>query len=379
VSGPRVALLVRAYAPTVGGAERQVGALAPLLREAGFDAHVVSRSVQGLPRHDEVDGVPVHRLPAPGPRAAASAGWTAGALALLRRLRPDVLHAHELFSPATTALAARRLLGIPVVGTAHRSGALGDVQLLRESRGGERRLRAVTRGVDRFVVISAEIADELAGAGVEPRRLVHIPNGVDVRRFHPAGPGERQELRARLGVPVDGPLVLFTGRLAEEKRVGHLLDVWPAVRTRHPGATLVALGEGPLGAELRGRQVDGAVLPGLVDDVEPWHRAADLFVLPSVAEGLSVAMLEALASGVPPLVTSVGGTGQVVTPGRNGWVVPPDDVPALERALVDLLADLDGLRRAGEAGRRTVEDGYTLQSALRRHADLYTELATRGR
>jgi glycosyltransferase involved in cell wall biosynthesis len=372
----RVAMLIRAYAPRVGGAERQLGAIAPRLKAAGVDVHVITRRDHQLPAFSVVDDIPVHRVPVPGPPAVASLAYTAGALALLRRLRPDVVHAHEFFSPGTTASAAKRLLHLPIVATAHRSGPLGDIATLRASRGGEQRLAALRTNVDRFVVISDDISDELAAVGIPRQRQVQIVNGVDERRFHPPEPGEKARLRAELGLPLAGPLALFTGRLADEKRVAHLLDVWPAVRSRHPEASCAVLGTGELEPQLRSRNVAGVHFYGLVDDVSPYHRASDLFVLPSIAEGLSVAMLEALASGVPALMSNVGGTGQVIEHGHNGWLTEPDDVPALRDALIALLGDPALSQRMGQQGRRTVEARYTLDVAVGRHVELYRQVAT---
>lgn len=372
--GPRVAVLIHGYHPRVGGAEKQMGAVAPLLTARGVDVHVITRRTRGLPALELVDGVPVHRVPAPGPPPVASLVYTATALLVLRRLRPQVLHAHEFISPATTALFAKRLLGPPTAVTAHRSGALGDVALLRARRSGPRRLESLRRHVDAFVVISTDIGEELAGIGVPAHRQVHVPNGVDVERFRPAADGEQQRLRTELGLP-EGPLALFAGRLAPEKRVAQLLGVWDGVRDAVPGATLAVLGTGQEETALRQQAGDGVVFGGAVGDVAPWLRAADVFVLPSIAEGLSVAMLEAMATGLPALVTDVGGARDVIHPGEDGWIVPPDDVPALREALRTLLADPALRRRVGDRARVRVEDSYSLRAAADRLDALYRRMA----
>lgn len=111
----RVAMIIQGYYPRLGGAERQLGAIAPRLQAMGVNIQVLTRRYPGLKSREDVAGIPVHRLPVPGPKPLASLAFTMSALLLLRKLRPDIIHAHELFSPATTAVAARRLLGIPVV------------------------------------------------------------------------------------------------------------------------------------------------------------------------------------------------------------------------------------------------------------------------
>ncbi len=121
-----VAMLIQGYLPRVGGAERQLAYVAPLLQAQKVRVDVITRRYRGLTAFEVVDGVPVHRMPVPGPKALASLSYTVAAVSLLRRLRPSVVRAHEMFSPATTALAARAVLGCAVVVTAHRGGVLGD-------------------------------------------------------------------------------------------------------------------------------------------------------------------------------------------------------------------------------------------------------------
>ena len=376
----RVALLIQKYWPWIGGAERQLGDVAPALAASGLDVHVITRQLPGTSRLEHVDGVPVHRIPVPGWRPLASVTYTLRTLLLLRRLRPDVVHAHELLSPATTALGARLLFGVRASATAHRSGPLGDVAVLTGNEMGGQRLRLLARWIDRFIVIASEISDELEAAGVPRSRQMHIANGVDTDRFRPPVPGEAERLRTELGLP-SGPMALFTGRLAPEKRVGMLIDLWPRVREAVPDAQLVIAGTGPEEDDLRRRAGDGVLLAGPVEDVAGWHRTADVFVLPSMAEGLSVAMLEAMASGSPPVMSAVGGTGDVLAHGETAWLVNPDVPEELVAGLVRLLSDPAERGRLGAAARERAVSGFSLATTVRRHAELYRELAgvTRSR
>ncbi|WP_026369635.1 glycosyltransferase family 4 protein [Kallotenue papyrolyticum] len=371
----RIAMLIQRYYPLVGGAERQVGALAPLLRSSGLDVQIVTRRYAGLADFELIDGVPVHRLPIPGPKACASLSYTLCALPLLRRLRPDLVHAHELFSPATTALLAKHLLHVPVIATLHRSGAPGDVQRLRQKLLGTQRLALFKRYIDLFVCISQEIRGELMAVGVAESQMVCIPNGVDPIRFAPVSEANKRELRRRLGLP-EGPLVIFSGRLVPEKRVQHLLAIWPALRQICPQAVLVILGTGPLETELRAMAGAGVVFAGLVDDVHLYYQAADIFVLPSVAEGLSVAMLEAMATGLAVVVTDVGGAAEVINAGQHGLLVPPDDPMALQTALLTLLLDAEQRRSFGLQARQRVLERYALPAVAQQLISVYQRLRT---
>src|SRR5262245_55216496 len=118
----RVAMIIQDYLPRVGGAERQLAALAPLLREQNVEIFILTRRYTSLSPYELIGGVPVYRLPIMKPGPVASLMFTLTALPLLRRLRPDLVHAHGLFSPTTTAVAARRWLGVPVAAKVLRGG-----------------------------------------------------------------------------------------------------------------------------------------------------------------------------------------------------------------------------------------------------------------
>ena len=357
----RVAMLIHGYPPRVGGAERVLAALIPELRALNITAHVLTRRFAGLLPFEMVNGVPVHRLPAPGPKLTASLSFTLAGLLTLQRLRPEIIHAHEMFSAATTAVTAKQFLRVPVVVTAHSSGpVVGDVQRLQKRFLGPQRLRAFQRQVDMFIAISRAIDAEFAAIGVPEARRVLIPNGVDIVRFAPVSADEKRAPRLALGLPEAGPVVVFTGRLIAAKRAQNLIAVWPAVRALHPHATLLIAGSGPEEESLRATAEPGVQFTGNVTDVLPYLQAADLFVLPSAAEGLSVAMLEAMAVGLAPLVTRVGGAEDVIEHGLNGWLIPPDDPAALQAALLTLLADETLRARLGQFARESVAHTYAL-------------------
>ncbi len=111
----RVAMLIQRYLPHVGGAEKQLQQLAPRLKDLGFELHILTRHEKGLKRFEVIDGVPVHRLPATGPKAWAAVTFNLSALWTLIRLRPDVIHAHEILRPATIALHAKSILRRPIL------------------------------------------------------------------------------------------------------------------------------------------------------------------------------------------------------------------------------------------------------------------------
>ena len=371
----RVVMVLQRYYPHIGGAERQVAALAPHLQAEGIDLTVVTRRYdRHLPAFELVNSVPVYRLPTPGPKAVAAFTFTATAQWVVMRCRPHLIHAHELLSPATVAITAKRFLRVPVVAKVLNGGSLGDIAKLQQRASGQRRLVLLQRQVDRFIAISHEIDKELANVGVLPQKRIFIPNGVDVTHFHPVTQAEKERLRKQLNLP-DGLLVLFTGRLTGQKRLDLLLDLWPSLRNQHPKVNLLLLGTGDEEAALKARGVLGVSFLDPVPDVAPYLQAADLFVLPSAAEGLSNALLEAMATGLPALATQVGGAGDLIEHAHNGWLIPPNRPAALHDGLTTLLADSNLRQRLGCAARSTVERHYSLTTVAHRLQKLYRQLA----
>ena len=371
-----VAMLIQRYYPHLGGAENQLRSLVPLLRARGISVVVLTRAATCSPLVDRVDGATVFRLPVGGGKLAAGLAYVVGALAVLRRLRRriDVLHAHELLSPATAGVVAKYLSGQPLVVKVLRGGQLSDLRALRRRPLGAARWGLYRRSVDSFIAISREIERELLGAGVPSSRLVRIPNGVDTTRFIPVGTGQQRcEVRRRLGLD-DAPTAVYTGRLAREKRVDVLVGVWPRVRARVPAAQLLVVGEGPLETELRRLRSAGVVLVGRQESVLPYLQASDVFVLPSIAEGLSNAMLEAMACGLACLVHRHGGAADVLEDGYSGCFLPDATEDALVQSLVRLLQDRTTCARLGARARRRVIEAYSLEATADALAALYRTL-----
>src|SRR5687767_1062493 len=110
-TAPRIAMIIHDFLPRVGGAERQLAAIAPLLQRRGFEVHILTRLYPGLPRLENMQDVIVHRLPAPGPKPIASLFFTINIVNMLRRLKPNIVHSYSLLSPTTGAVASKRLFG----------------------------------------------------------------------------------------------------------------------------------------------------------------------------------------------------------------------------------------------------------------------------
>jgi glycosyltransferase involved in cell wall biosynthesis len=208
---------------------------------------------------------------------------------------------------------------------------------------------------------------------------VTIYNGVDVTRFPVASVQATAQARRAIGMPVGVPLVGSLGRLHPQKGFSDLLTAFAQVRQRVSSVRLFVAGDGELRddleAQARSLGIAAAVtFAGVRADVSEILAALDVFVLPSLWEGMPNAVLEAMAAGLPVVATAVGGTPEVVVDRVTGLLVPPQDPGALARAIERLLRD-PGLRRTmGRAGRRRVERHFHIQETVRQVQDLYEAL-----
>jgi glycosyltransferase involved in cell wall biosynthesis len=234
-------------------------------------------------------------------------------------------------------------------------------------------LRAATVAWERLgarwahAVICVSEAERAAGADVGIDAEWHVvPNGVDLRTFRPSS---RTLARARLGLD-DAPTVVCVGRLCRQKGQDLLLDAWPAVRVAVPGARLELVGDGPDHAALAARRLPGVSLRGRRDDVPDWYSAADVVALPSRWEGMSLAVLEALACGASLVAADVTGVRESLPPDHRG-LVPPDDTDALAGAVAARLVDSGLASEEGALGADHVARRHSLESTCEGIAAVY--------
>ncbi len=287
----------------------------------------------------------------------------------LRGRGAHVVHTHNTAAGFYGALAGR-LAGLPIVHTKHGQNLTG---------GSQKTLSRVTYLLTEHVVAVSEPARELARSeGARPEQLSVIDNGVDLSRFSERE-RRRAEARERVGAG-EGELVVGTvGRLAAVKNQGLLIDSARDVSSiAGRRIVLVIVGDGPEKSRLAARAQGGppglrVVLPG-AGRAEEWMPAFDIFVLSSDSEGLPIALLEAMACGLPAVVTGVGAMPEVVERGRSGIVVPPGDREALAQAIGTLGSDASPREALGAAARRRVQERYSAETMARAYEALYRKV-----
>jgi glycosyltransferase involved in cell wall biosynthesis len=382
-SAPAVTIFCWCYHPFPGGgADRVMQQVAEFLVRRGGRVSVLTKTFPGIPRHEMVNGVDVQRVRTfEIPRIRFFSYLTSAFARQLFRRRPgQVLHVNQFYLQVPLSIWVGRLRGMRVVIGVHGSGVVGDIQRLeRLPLGLGRWILRVGRSADAMISLTDEMTQELLTAGMPPKRVVQIPNGVDCARFAPVASERRVALRAQCALPADRPLVLFVGRFAYQKAVDVLLRAWKKLHERCPEALLVLSGAGPLKAEMEALShelgLDDAVrFLGWTDQMLPLYQTADLFVLSSWSEGMSIALLEAMACGLPPVVTAVPGNTDLVTQEHNGLLFPPGDEEALAAALERMLSDSALRARLAAAARETITSQYSVEQMNQRYVRLYQQV-----
>ncbi|MDE2236725.1 MAG: glycosyltransferase family 4 protein, partial [Elusimicrobia bacterium] len=364
--------------PYLGGAEKQALELAAALRRRGAQVSVATRRVGGLPRCEEIRGVPVTRLWRAGSGLLDSVSFAACLAAFLwrQRSRYDAIHVHLAGSPAVAAALLGRLLGKRVVVKLGGGAGIGELAASSRTRAGRLKLRALARWSPLFVAVTRELVGE-ARLYLGPVAVFRVPNGVDVERYKPVPPARKAALRRRLGWPADATIFLYVGRLSAEKRLPRFAELWAEEARKAPASSFfAAVGAGPerealSGALKRAGALERSSVPGPMADVEAAYAAADVFVLPSISEGLSNALLEAMASGCAALASRVGGALEAVEEGRSGLLFAPRDEGELRRCLRRFLDDPALAAQLGRRGRELAAARYSLETVAQAYEALY--------
>lgn len=365
----RLLYFAQSFLPVIGGAEVFLDGLARRLVAHGHEVKVIAARKRGL--EGELD-VPYElvRYTKPFYRRA----WPSyGAAHLLRAhlaTKPDVVHAHGTYPPGYAVAAYARLAKVPWVVRPIGFDILPD-EPLRADPVIERRIARTLCSATRVIAQSLELEELARGLGVPAARIVRIPNAVDPF----TAPRE----------PAREPTVAALGIFHRKKGFDLLLDAFARVRERVPNAKLVLAGDGEERAALA-RRVDelglaaSVSLPGLLRGDEKAKLLANawLFVSSARREPFSNANLEALAAGLPMVVTAVGGNREIVGERENGLLVPPDDAGALANGIVELLGDAAARARFGCASAERAKH-YAWDAIVDRYEAVYRELAELAR
>lgn len=402
-ANPRICLLTDSYYPVVGGGEAHARLLCAELRRLGVPVFVLTgHKVTASPAFETVDGVPVYRVPPAGFKRLGKYLMLGSSFWRLLRVRReyDVIYVCGIRTLGLVAVVAARLLGKGCVLRSESRGELSGGFIWEKTDGRINRLlkslfilpvtirNLVLRRADAFLSIAGVIRDEYRACRVPAAKIADIPNGIDVQRFCPIDPELRTGLRRKLNLPEQGRLFAYTGKLNRGKGLEFLVRVWKDWGARHPDCRLLLIGSGAmqfLSCEDELREYvtrnsldESVIFVGSVGNVEDYLRAADFFVFPSESEAMPLALMEALATGLPTVASDIAGCRTVITDGREGRLAPPNDSAAWAAGLDSLIGDSARVAAWSRSGRETVAKTFGIARIAEAHLQLFKTVANKG-
>lgn len=380
----RVLMLSRQFHPWVGGIEKLAQHLAEKMRERGIDARIVTGWWFRGTRHREViNGVPVTRIFSFWEMFHIKGLRKFGAYTcmfnlfwyLVRRRREyDLIHCFAVNEHTFVAVLASGLLGKKVFVAGMSSGPFGDIQKMRNDKfvpGQRFMLPTIVRHSGYVVALNDEMAQDVLSAGFPPEKIRRIPDGVEV---------EGIPVKTDYGLDHNVTLT-FVGRFEPKKGpdlairgFSHVVDARPDV-----GWRLLMIGDGRMRQELEGmvRQLglsERVVFCGIVDDLHEYWAQTDIYIHSSRGEGMSLALLAAMASGLPTVATHISGNVDVITDGVNGLLTEPESQDDLTRAVLQLFDDEMLRGRLGKEASRTIVARFSIDRVVDKYIELYQDL-----
>lgn len=382
----RVAMVTRRYWPLASGSGTIMAHLAAGLLVEGVRCTIITpRWNPSWPQSMTHGAATVVRLPISSYRTWRDMryGWTLSTFLRRHADEFNLIYVSELKHEAAAASAAGQRLGWPVVLRAENSGFTGDCHWQLNAPLG-RRIKQHCGRAAALLASSPIVHRELIAAGFPRERIHLVPSGIPA--LEESAAEDRAAYRAAfaeadtsLALPKEAALVVFIGRLTEDKGLPDLLRAWSLVTRGRPHARLWLVGEGPEQQRLADLTAslgisDSVVLPGVFDAPQDILRAADLFVYPVLEAGTALAPLEAMAAGVPVVASDIPDNRHMLADGRCGVLVPPEDPTALASAIARLLDSREAAQELSRAAQSRVREEFSLEAMVRHHAELFRQL-----
>ena len=392
----RIAMIIQRFRPAFSGQGVQVEILSQALARRGIEVSIIT-SVAGRDRSVERrEGYSVVRLGSDPPRfipvrwreRVRGAAFAARVFLFLESNRGyDAIHVHALTDALYSSYAWCQSHDTPLLFEMTLLGDDDALTLLSARHRGAWLRRRIFGQCDGYVAISPVLQERYHEARLPPNKVRLVPQGVDLGRFSPSE--SKVAVRKALGLPAHEPVILFVGSLIHRKGLDVLLRAWSEVSAASPDARLVLVGRNQFPEhsgdarflEEQLTQLPADAVPsvhqcGVRDDVDRWLQAADLFVFPSRREGFGTVMIEAMACGLPCIVTDQPGITDFIfgAAGDRGLVVPQEDHGALAAATIELLRDTERAARIGLAARDDVIRRFDIDQIAERYVSFYTDL-----
>jgi len=396
-----VCMVAENYYPVLTGAGERFRRYAPGLRERGIQLRIITVNRDNRADREIIDGTPILRLPTPNnPNFFAGSGSVSEVL-LHRAVNyfktnsqwPDVLHILTHAIQGVPDIWCARLYGIPCVN----SITLMPLEAYSNSEKVKNFLHHWIRYLPFNLIVTNNriMAYRMTQLGISSKRILNIPNGVDLARFHPVSSAdEKANFRQKLGLCVGDEIILFVGYIVPRKGIDLLVEAWPEIARMRPRAHLVLVGpyekktqdeiveqDAPSFFAQIERFIQESTAPervsfiGEVQDVDSYMRAADVFVFPSRHEGSPNALTEAMATGLPCVITPFKGLSVELGESGREFLLASFNSVSIAENIISILSNQAQSRNIGQAARKFAEEHFDVERSLDQYADMYKKLA----
>ena len=368
---------IRYFYPFIGGTEKQALTLASRLVRKGLQVKIItSRFDRKWQKREIIDDVEVVRLCSPRIKVIGALIFLCCLAGYLVKNRKEIslIQTFQIGYTSSLSIFLATLLRKPSVIKLASSGRGGDIQRGRKTLWGKLFLY-FSKKAARFIVVSTTVKQELMSESVDSVKFYQVGNGVNLNGYTQTE--AKSQARMALKIP-DKKTIMYTGRLSSEKGVEFLIRSFARVH-RRLNCQLLIIADGPekknIERVIEQLEVTDAVdIVPAVDDVAPYLRAADLFVLPSQFEGLSNSLLEAMACRLPVISTSVGGSIDIIESGVNGVLIEYNNEERLSQEISNLLGDPELSASLGKHARETVERQHDMDVIAEEYLGVYNSL-----
>ncbi len=395
-----ICLFSESYYPIVGGMETQGLIMAEDWIEHDFQVIVITRrSNNSLKEFEKIGEINIHRVPPTGSSNLNRWIMLVTSLPILIKLvrQYDIIFVSGFRSLGILAVIISKLFHKVCILKADNNGEMsGDyfqsglakwnlslsfplVKLFLWLR------NAILRQADAFVSLSAEMSQEFINYGVDKNKIYLIPNSVDPKKFHPVNSQKKSELRRKLGIEFEGKIFVYTGRLLTIKGLPLLVKVWQKIQSKYDKCYLLIVGGGSkdihdceeeLKQYVKTNSLEKSVkFTGNVYNVYEYLQASDIFVFPTGNEAFGISLIEAMACGLPVIVTPVGGIKDIVNNGHNGLTVEVGNFDRLYDAMENLIFDDSLSASLGKSALETVQIKYLRESVAKKYIQMFNQFS----
>jgi len=295
----------------------------------------------------------------------------------LKEIKPTIVHTRNW--AGMDGIIAAKIAGVPIIVHGEHGFEITDLTGQNKKRKFIRKLVLSTM-IDKIVTVSKNLKNRLINEiKIKPEKIIHIPNGVDTNKFNIY---KKEFTRKKFGFKKKDFIIGIVARLDPIKNHKTLISVFKEIVAIHPNTNLVIVGDGSLRNKLENQTYqlgikNKVIFMGERDDVPEILKTFDIFVLPSLNEGMSNTILEAMATGIPVIASNVGGNPELVIDGRTGFLFPTNDVESLVQKIKTYILHLELKQKHGYNARKRAEEKFSLDQMVRRYEELYVELVER--